>query len=158
MSDGEQNPRPAERLYLDDLYVGQRFTSGTHRMEEARIKEFASEFDPQPFHLDEAAAKTSVFKGLAASGWHTAAVAMQLLVTGGPLFANGIIGLGGEVAWPRPTRPGDILHVESEIVEITPSRSKPNQGIVTIRSTMLNQNGEAVYVLTAKLLVFKRAI
>jgi acyl dehydratase len=159
MSDTEQDhPRPAERLYLDDLYVGQRFTSGTHRMEEARIKEFASEFDPQPFHLNEAAAETSVFKGLAASGWHTAAVAMQLLVTGGPLFANGIIGLGGEVAWPRPTRPGDILHVESEIVEITPSRSKPNQGIVTIRSTMLNQNGEAVYLLTAKLLVFKRAI
>jgi acyl dehydratase len=159
MSDTEQDhPRPAERLYLDDLYVGRQFTSGTHRMEEARIKEFASEFDPQPFHLDEAAAETSVFKGLAASGWHTAAVAMQLLVTGGPLFANGIVGLGGEIAWPRPTRPGDILHVESEIVEITPSRSKPNQGIVTIRSTMLNQNGEAVYLLTAKLLVFKRAI
>ncbi len=158
MSDTEQDLRPAERLYLDDLYVGQRFTSGTHRMEEARIKEFASEFDPQPFHLDDAAAETSVFKGLAASGWHTAAVAMQLLVTGGPLFANGIVGLGGEIAWPRPTRPGDILHVESEIVEITPSRSKPNQGIVTVRSTMLNQNGEAVYLLTAKLLVFKRAI
>lgn len=158
MSEAEQDPRQAERLYLDDLYVGQRFTSGTHRMEEARIKEFASEFDPQPFHLDEAAAEASVFKGLAASGWHTAAVAMQLLVTGGPPFANGIVGLGGEVAWPRPTRPGDILHVESEIVEITPSRSKPHQGIVTIRSTMLNQNGEAVYLLTAKLLVFRRTV
>ncbi len=81
---------------------------------------------------------------------------MRLLVTGGLPFANGIIGLGGEIAWPRPTRPGDILHVESEIVEITPSRSKPNQGIVTVRSTMLNQNGEAVYVLTAKLLVLRR--
>jgi len=149
--------RQVERLYLDDLYVGQRFTSGTYQMEEARIKEFAAEFDPQPFHLDKAAAEASVFKGLAASGWHTGAVAMRLLVNGGLPFANGLIGLGGEIAWPRPTRPGDILRVESEIVEITPSRSKPHQGIVTVRSTMLNQNGEAVYVLTAKLLVSRRS-
>jgi acyl dehydratase len=141
-----------EQLYLEDLAVGQRFTSGTHVMEAARIKEFAAEFDPQPFHMDESAAEASVFKGLAASGWHTAAVAMRLLVTGGLPFANGIVGLGGEVAWPRPTRPGDSLHVESEIVEITPSRSKPHQGIVTVRATMFNQNQEAVYVLTAKLL------
>ena len=125
-------------------------------MEEARIKEFAAEFDPQPFHLDEIAAEDSVFKGLAASGWHTAAVAMRLLVTGGLPFANGIVGMGGEIAWPRPTRPGDVLHVESEIVEITPSRSKPHQGIVTVRSTALNQNGESVYAFTAKLLVSKR--
>src|ERR1700680_451207 len=97
-------------------------------MEAARIKEFAAEFDPQPFHLDDAAAKPSIFKGLAASGWHTAAVAMRLLVAGGLPFANGLLGLGGEIAWPRPTRPGDILHVESEIVEITPSRSKPPSG------------------------------
>jgi acyl dehydratase len=158
MSEAKQDPRQAEGLYLDDLYVGQRFTSGTHRMEAARIKEFAAEFDPQPFHLDETAAEASIFKGLAASGWHTAAVAMRLLVSGGPPFANGIVGFGGEFTWPRPTRPGDILHIETEIIEITPSRSKPHQGIVTIRSTMLNQNGEAVYVLTAKLLVFRRAI
>jgi acyl dehydratase len=158
MNETEQYPPQAEQLYLDDLYVGQRFTSGAHLMEEARIKEFAAEFDPQPFHLDEAAAETTVFKGLAASGWHTAAVAMRLLVTGGLPFANGIVGLGGEIAWPRPTRPGDVLHVESEIVEITPSRSKPQQGIVTIRGTMLNQNGEAVYLLTAKLLVLRRPI
>src|SRR5882724_10248696 len=98
------------RLYLDDLQVGQRFTSGTYLFEEARIKAFAAEFDPQPFHLDESAAQASVFKGLAASGWHTAA-AMRLLVTGGLPFANGIVGLGREVAWPRPTRPGDILRV-----------------------------------------------
>ena len=158
MNETEQVPQQAEPLYLDALYVGQRFTSGTHRMEAARIKEFAAEFDPQPFHLDEAAAESSVFKGLAASGWHTAAVAMRLLVSGGPPFANGIIGFGGDFAWPRPTRPGDILHVVTEIIEITPSRSKPYQGVVTIRSTMLNQNGEAVYLLTAKLLVFRRAI
>ena len=143
-------------LYLEDLTVGQRFTSGTYVMEAARIKEFAAEFDPQPFHLDEDAAQASVFKGLAASGWHTAAVAMRLLVESGMRFANGLLGLGGEIAWPKPTRPGDILQVESEIAEITPSRSKPHQGIVTIRSTMLNQNGEAVYILTAKLLVLRR--
>ncbi len=148
--------RETERLYLDDLHVGQRFTSGTYLMEETRIKEFAAEFDPQPFHLDEAAAEASVFRGLAASGWHTAAVAMRLLVTGGLPLANGLVGLGGEIAWPRPTRPGDILRVESEIVEITPSRSKPDQGIVTVRGTTLNQHGEAVYMLTAKLLVPRR--
>ncbi len=150
--------RPAEQFYLDDLQVGQRFASGTYLMEEARIREFAAEYDPQAFHLDKRAAEASVFRGLAASGWHTAAVAMRLLVTGGLPFANGIIGLGGEVAWPRPTRPGDVLHVESEIVEITPSRSKQHQGIVTVRGTMLNQDKEAVYVLTAKLLVFRRPL
>ncbi len=146
------------RLYLDDLYVGQRFTSGTYLIEEERIKEFAAEFDPQPFHLDETAARASIFKGLAASGWHTAAVAMRLLVTGGLPLADGIVGLGGDIAWPGPTRPGDVLRVESEIVEITPSRSKPHQGIVTVRGTMFNQAGEAVYVLTAKLLVSQRTI
>jgi acyl dehydratase len=145
-----------EQLYLEDLTVGQRFTSETYVMEAARIKEFAAEFDPQPFHIDESAAEASVFNGLVASGWHTAAVAMRLLVTGGLPFANGIVGLGGEITWPRPTRPGDILYVESEIVEIRPSRSKPHQGIVTVRATMLNQHGEVVYLLTAKLLVPKR--
>jgi acyl dehydratase len=143
-------------LYLDDLYVGQRFTSGSFHMTEAKIKSFAAEFDPQPFHLDQAAAKASVFGGLAASGWHTAAVAMRLLVDGGLPFGNGIIGLGGDLAWPKPTRPGDTLHVESEILEIVPSRSKPNQGIVKVRSTTLNQDGEAVHSFTSKCLVLKR--
>jgi acyl dehydratase len=145
-----------EKLYLEDLHVGQRFTSGTQRMDEDRIKEFAAEFDPQPFHLDQAAAHASVFRALAASGWHTAAVTMRLMVTGGVPFATGIIGLGGEIAWPKPTRPGDTLRVESEIVEIVPSRSKPNQGIVKVRSTTLNQDGEQVQVFTSKVLVFKR--
>jgi acyl dehydratase len=145
-------------LYLDDLQVGQRFTSGTYVIEEAQIKAFAAEFDPQPFHLDESAAQASLFKGLAASGWHTAAIAMRLLVDGGLPFAHGIVGLGGEIAWPRPTRPGDTLHVESEVVDIRPSRSKPQQGIVTVRSTMLNQGGETVYLLTAKLLVLRRSM
>ena len=147
----------AERLYLEDLSIGQRFTSGSYRMDETRIKAFAAEFDPQPFHLDESAAEASIFRGLTASGWHTAAVAMRLLVAGGLPLANGIIGMGGEIAWPKPTRPGDTLRVESEILEIRPSRSKPNQGIVTARCTTLNQNEEPVYVFTAKVLVFRRA-
>jgi acyl dehydratase len=143
-------------LYLEDLSVGQKFTSGHFQMSEEKIKSFAAEFDPQPFHLDETAAKASVFAGLAASGWHTAAVAMRLLVDGGLPFGNGIIGLGGDLAWPKPTRPGDTLHVESEILEIVPSRSKPNQAIVKVRSTTLNQNGEPVHSFTSKCLVFKR--
>jgi acyl dehydratase len=143
-------------MYLDDLYVGQRFTSVTYRMEEADMLSFAATFDPQPFHLDRRAAESSVFKGLAASGWHTAAVAMRLLVTGGLPLAEGIIGLGGDIAWPKPTRPGDIVHIESEITEITPSKSKPDRAIVKLRGTMLNQDQEAVYLLTAKLLVSHR--
>jgi acyl dehydratase len=144
-------------LYLEDLHVGQRFTSGTYLMDEKRIKAFAAEFDPQPFHLDETAARSTVFRGLAASGWHTAAVTMRLLVTGGLPLAGGSVGLGGEITWPRPTRPGDTLQVDSEIIEIVPSRSKPNQGIVTVRSTTLNQNREPVYVFTSKIMVFRRA-
>ena len=144
------------RLFLDDLYVGQRFTSGTYRMDEERIKAFAAEFDPQPFHLDEVAAQGSVFRGLVASGWHTAAVAMRLLVTGGLPLAHGIIGLGGELTWPKPTRPGDTLRVESEVTEILPSQSRPNQAIVKVTSTTLNQDGEPVLVFAAKILVFKR--
>jgi acyl dehydratase len=146
----------AELLYLEDLQVGERFLPASYVIEANRMKEFAAEFDPQPFHVEEAAAEVSIFKGLAASGWHTTAVAMRLLATGGLPFANGIVGLGGEIAWPKPTRPGDTLHVESEIVEITPSRSNPQRGIVTVRSTMLNQSGEPVYLLTAKLLVLRR--
>ncbi len=143
-------------LYLEDLYVGQRFTSGSYRMDEERIKAFAEEFDPQPFHLDQAAAQATIFGGLSASGWHTAAVAMRLLVTGGLPLGNGIIGLGGELAWPKPTRPGDTLRVESEVVDIVPSRSKPNQAVVKVKSTTLNQDGQPVYLFTAKVLVFRR--
>ena len=151
-----QTRETVQGWYLEDLQVGQRFVSGTHHMDKARIKSFAMEFDPQPFHLDEAAAKASVFSGLAASGWHTAAVAMRLLVDGGLPLGNGIIGLGGDLTWPKPTRPGDTLHVESEILEIVPSRSKPNQAIVKVRSITLNQDGEPVHSFTSKCLVFKR--
>ena len=149
--------KPAKLLHLEDLHVGQKFTSGTYRMDEARMKSFAAEFDPQPFHLDHTAARDSVFRGLSASGWHTAAATMRLLVTSGLPFAGGLVGLGGEISWARPTRPGDTLRVESEILEIRESRSKPNQGVVTVRSTTLNQNGEQVQVLTSKILAFKRA-
>jgi acyl dehydratase len=125
-------------------------------VDESRIKSFAAEFDPQPFHLDDAAAQATIFGGLAASGWHTAAITMRLMVTAGLPFAAGIIGLGGEIFWPRPTRAGDVLRVESEIVEILPSRSKPNQGIVKVRSTTLNQDGEAVQVFIGKILAYRR--
>lgn len=145
-----------DALYLEDLHAGQRFTSGEFEMTADKIKAFAAEFDPQPFHLDDAAAQSSVFRGLAASGWHTAAIAMRLLVTGGLPFAAGVIGLGGEIAWPTATRPGDTLRVESEILEIKPSRSKPNQGIVTVRNVLRNQDGEERQIFTAKILSFRR--
>jgi acyl dehydratase len=143
-------------FYLDDLRVGQKFETGSYRMDEARMKAFAAEFDPQPFHLDEAAAKASVFHGLAASGWHTAAATMRMIVDGKFKLAGGSIGLGGEIAWPIPTRPGDTLRVHTEVVEIVPSKSKPNQAIVKIRNVTVNQKGEEVQVFTAKLMVFKR--
>jgi acyl dehydratase len=147
----------SEPLYLDDLSVGQRFTStGTFRMEEEKMKAFAAEFDPQPFHLDDEAAKSTVFQGLAATGWYTAAAAMRLLVDSGLRIANGLVGLGGEISWPRPTRGGDVLRLEAEILEIRPSRSKPNQGIVTVRSTIFNQKDEPVQIFTAKILVVRR--
>jgi acyl dehydratase len=153
MDQASETPGP---LYLEDLHVGQRFASGVYRVDESRIKSFAAEFDPQPFHLDDAAAQATIFGGLAASGWHTAAITMRLMVAAGLPFAAGIIGLGGEIFWPRPTRAGDVLRVESEIVEILPSRSKPNQGIVKVRSTTLNQDGEAVQVFIGKILAYRR--
>ena len=145
-----------DKLYLEDLSVGQRFTTGTLTVTEAEIKAFAGRYDPQPFHLDDAAARQTLFGGLAASGWHTAAMTMRLLVEGGAPLAWGIIGGGGEIAWPRPTRPGDVLHVEGEVMEITPSKSKPDRGMVVMRSRTLNQNGEEVQVTSMKLVVPRR--
>jgi acyl dehydratase len=142
--------------YLEDFEPGQTFRSGRIRIDAERIKSFAAEFDPQPFHLDERAAADSIFRGLAASGWHTAAITMRLLVGSGLPIAGGIIGSGGEVAWPRPTRPGDILHVVSEIEEVTPSRSRPNRGMVRVRSETRNQRDEVVQVLISKLVVPRR--
>ncbi|MCG5479868.1 MAG: MaoC family dehydratase [Ensifer alkalisoli] len=145
--------RAPDRFYLDDLYVGQRFTSATHTIDEAQIKAFAAQFDPQPFHTDEEAAKDMLFKGLAASGWHTAAITMRLNVETGLPLAGGLVGAGGGLSWPAPTRPGDTLHVESEVVEITPSRSKPDRGIATILSRTVNHRGETVQILKANLVV-----
>lgn len=145
-------------IYLEDLHVGQRFTSATYAVDEAQIKAFAGQFDPQPFHLDDAAAKGTLFAGLAASGWHTAAITMRLLVDGGAPIAGGVVGVGGEIAWPKPTRPGDILQVKSEILDVTPSRSRPDRGMVTVRSETLNQRGEIVQTLTAKLVVPRRPV
>jgi acyl dehydratase/ribonuclease HI len=146
---------PLKAFYLEDLSAGQKFSAGPYQMSEEGIKSFAAEFDPQPFHLDEAAARQSAFQGLAASGWHTAAATMRLLVSGLHL-AGGSVGLGGEIAWTKPVRPGDKLRIEGEIVDVTPSRSKPNRGIVTVRCVTLNQNNEQVQVFTAKILAFKR--
>ena len=152
MQDGDR------RLYLDDLHAGQRFTSGTRTVTEADIKAFAGQFDPQPFHLDNKAAEASFFEGLVASGWHTAAVTMRLLVDSGLPLAEGLIGAGGELTWPRPTRPGDALHVESEILEVKPSRSRPDRGMVTVRSETKNQSGEPVQIMTSRLVVPRRPV
>lgn len=143
-------------LYFDDLHVGDTFQTATHTLDTEQIKGFARQYDPQPFHLDEAAARESLFGGLAASGWHTAAITMQLLVTSGPALANGIVGAGGEVEWKAPTRPGDVLRVESEVTALTPSRSRPDRGMVVLRSNTVNQRGEIVQTLTAKLVVGRR--
>jgi acyl dehydratase len=143
-------------LYLEDISVGDRFVGGAIAVTAETIKAFAREFDPQPFHTDETAAQHTFFKGLAASGWHTAAMTMRLLAEFGPRVAAGLIGGSCEVAWPQPTRPGDVLHVECEILSVTPSRSKPERGSVLMRSETKNQKGEVLQVLTAKLVVPRR--
>jgi acyl dehydratase len=145
-----------EALFFDDLRVGQRFTSGKHTIDAEQIAAFARQFDPQPFHLDGEAAKEAFFGELVASGWHTAGVTMRLLVEGGAPFVGGVIGAGAEITWPNPARPGDVLHVESEILELRPSKSRPGRGIVTIRGETRNQRGEVVQVLIAKLVVPRR--
>ena len=143
-------------LFFEDLQAGQRFTSSTHLLDEEQIKAFARQFDPQPFHLDAEAAKDTFFGGLVASGWHTAAITMRLLVESGLYIAHGLIGAGGEISWPKPTRPGAILHVETEILELRPLRSRPDRGIATIRTETRNQSGETVQVLLARLVVPRR--
>jgi acyl dehydratase len=145
-----------EMLYLEDLRPGQRFTTGTHPLTEDEIRIFARDYDPQPFHTDPEAARHSFFGGLAASGWHTAAISMRLQVESGPPLAGGMIGATVELNWPRPTRPGDILHVESEVLDVTPSRSKPDRGFITLKSQTLNHKDEVVQTQISKLLVWRR--
>ena len=150
---------PITVRYLEDFEPGQRFASGSLLVEAARIKSFATEFDPQPFHLDEDSARDSFFKGLAASGWHTAAMTMRLLVASELKPAGGIIGAGfDEMRWPRPVRPGDELHVESEVLEVRPSKSRTDQGVIKVRTTTLNQNGEPVQMSVGNLIVLRRPV
>ena len=143
--------------YLEDFAVGQKFGSATLRVEEEQVKRFAAEFDPQPFHLDEAAARATLFGGLAASGWHTAAMTMRLLVGSDLKPAGGIVGAGfDEFRWPRPVRPGDELHVEAEVLEVRASKSRPEQGMVKLRTTTLNQRNEPVQISVGNLVVPRR--
>jgi acyl dehydratase len=144
-----------ELLYLDDLTIGQAFVSSPTTVSVERLKSFAQEFDPQPFHLDEEAAKDSVFQGLAASGWHTAAMTMRMTVECLPI-AGGLIGASGEIAWPRPTRPGDVLTAHCEVTDLRVSRTKPDRGIVTLRNETRNQHGEPVQVFVSNMMVPRR--
>jgi len=144
-----------DRLYLEDLHVGQSWVSEPRTLDAEQIKAFAAEYDPQPFHLDEQAAKNSLFMGLAASGWHTAALTMRMLVDTVPL-ADGLVGAELELAWPKPTRPGMALQVFSEIADIRPSRSKPDMAIVTMRNETRDQDGNVLQVFKVKMPVFKR--
>jgi acyl dehydratase len=155
MDDMMFKPR-GERLYLEDLQVGQRFTSAPHFLDADQIKRFAAEYDPQPFHLSDEGAAGTMFGTLAASGWHTMALTMRMLVDSVPL-ADGLIGASTEVAWPRPTRPEMTLRVFSEIADIKPSKSKPDMGIVTLRSETRDENGEVLLIFTARMPVYKRA-
>lgn len=145
-------------LYLEDFTAGQIYPSSDPvTVSEADIKRFASEYDPQPFHIDGVAAKTTLFAGLAASGWHTAALTMQMLVTQGAPVAGGLIGGGlDELRWPRPVRPGDRLTVESEILDVRASKSRPQQGIVKMRTTTFNQNHEPVQIMVSNMIVPRR--
>lgn len=150
-------PGEAAPLHLEDIEVGQRFESPSHQLTVEEIKDFAGRYDPQPFHLDEEMAAGSLFGGLAASGWHTAATTMRLLTQSIP-FAGGLIGAGGDIAWPRATRPGDTLKVISEVVAVLPSRSRPERGLIAVRSETVNQNGEVVQVLNSRIVAWRRPV
>ena len=145
-------------LYLEDLNVGDRFISREYEMTLEEIKQFAGRYDPQPFHLDEAEAeKSSIFQGLAASGWHTAAVTMRLWTECFPI-QGGLIGSESSLRWPRPTRPGDKIHVEVEITAIVPSKTKNDRGIVSYITQALNQNGDVLLISTTKIVVFRKNV
>ena len=143
--------------YLEDFAVGQTFRSPRMRVDRDRVLAFAAEFDPQPFHLDESAARRSMFGGLIASGWHTAAMTMRLLVESELKPAGGIIGAGfEECRWPRPVRPGDELRIECEVLDVRPSKSRPGLGLIKLRTTTLNQDDAAVLVYVGNLVVLRR--
>jgi acyl dehydratase len=143
-------------FWLEDIYVGHRFRSDSYALTADDIVEFATKWDPQPFHLGDETASKTFFKGLAASGWHTAAISMRLLVTSGMPLAKGIIGAGGELSWPTATRPGDQLHVEGEVVEVHASKQNAKRGFVTIAYDTVNQDGEVRQSAKARLLAFAK--
>ena len=145
-------------LYFEDVTVGQHFGSDAHEITEEAIIAFAREFDVQAFHLEHAAANESVFAGLAASGWHTAAIAMRLFTTGPLQFVGGAVGLGvDELRWPVAVRPGDRVQLTTEILDARASRSKPGFGILRIRNVLMNQNGEIVLSYSANAMVRRRS-
>jgi len=149
---------PVSPRYFEDFAVGQQFRSGTLTVTAESIKAFAAAFDPQPFHQDETAAQASLFGGLVASGWNTAALTMRLIVDSDLHPAGGTIGAGvEELRWPTPVRPGDVLHVEGEVLDLRPSRSRPGLGVMKVRVTTYNQAGEAVQIVTPVLMVPRRA-
>ena len=143
--------------YLEDFAVGQVFNSARTRVDKEQIVAYAKQFDPQPFHLDEEAARKSPFQGLAASGWHTAGMTMRMMLDGEFKPVGGILGVGfDELSWPRPVRPGDELHAKSEILEVRPSKSRPDRGMIRVRTTTYNQKDESVMAFTGNLLVPRR--
>jgi len=144
-----------DKLYLEDLRVGQRFECGQHALDAEQVKTFAREYDPQPFHMDEDAAKETFFNGLAASGWHVVCLAMRAIAQHVP-FAGGLIGGGAEITWPQATRPNDVLVFTSTVMEVTPSRSKPERGLALLRTEARNQKGELSLIFTAKCVVPRR--
>ena len=151
----ESRPVDDGLLYLDDLRVGQRFTTGEYELDADGAVAFASQWDPQPFHTDPEAAAGSFFGELVASGWHTAAITMRLAVQGLPI-AGGLIGAGGEISWPAPTRPGAVLHVEAEVLEVRPSRSRPDRGMAVVRMETVDREGAVAQVFTVTMVVPRR--
>jgi acyl dehydratase len=146
----------AAPIYLEDLHPGRRFTAGPVEVTEAEILAFARQYDPQPFHLDHEAAKAHLFGGLAASGWHTAALSMRMVVDALQGLPWGVVGGGGELQWTKPVRPGDQLRLEIEVLEVSPSRSRPDRGTVLMRNRSLNGEGEEVQVFTVRIVVPRR--
>jgi acyl dehydratase len=146
-----------QQRFFEDFTVGLKFRSDTATVTAEGIKSFAAQFDPQAFHLDEKAAESSLFAGLAASGWHTAAISMRLFVESDLRPAGGTIGAGVEdLRWPKPVRPGDVLRLEGEVIDVRASRSRPELGIVKLRATAYNQLNEPVQIWTPVLMVRRR--
>jgi acyl dehydratase len=143
--------------FFEDFAPGQTFVSGRIVIDAQQVVDFATRFDPQPFHMDPHAARGTMFRGLAASGWHTAAITMRLLVESELKPAGGLIGAGcDELRWPRPLRPGDELRTESQVLEMRPLKSRPGQGLVKMRTVTLNQMNEEVQIMVSNLLVRRR--